>query len=431
MRVSAETQPPLAFAAPHPAPTGGLAAAWLPGAVGLSYGATALAGTVSLLYLTEIVHLPLGEVGAAMTAAGVTGMATGVAVGRLCDRVGARAVLATALAVDAAAVLALTAVDSIATCALTVCVLSAGTQTAYTARSALAAQVDPQDPSGLAARLYKSANIGFAAGLPLAGAVLADGHRSAYLTAFLAAAVVYIVAALCATRVHTAASVRSADIEQMRTHVWSDHRFLAVTFLCTIASLQYTVVEYGLPLWITRDTSAPRWTVAGSTLLSTLIVVLAQPAASRCVVGTRAAARAVAAASCAAALGTLALAAAAGHPRTPSTALVAAAAILLAAAEVGQVVGTLTLSYALAPDAAQGSYQGVFSLGPGLAASVGPLLLSTTVLTHGLPAWIALAAVIAAAGVSVPLVVLRQPVQSDARHGRTTAGDRELEGSRR
>ena len=430
MHVSAEAQPPLVLAVPRPTPSGGISAAWLPGAIGLSYGATAVAGTISLLYLTEIVHLPLGEVGAALTGAGVTGMVTGVAVGRLCDRAGARTVLALSLAVDAAAVLALTAVDSIATCALTVCILSAGTQTAYTARSALAAQVDPEDPAGLAARLYKSANIGFAAGLPFAGAVLADGHRAAYLTAFLAAAALYLVAALCAIRVRTgAATVEHANVDKQRTRVWSDHRFLAVTCLCTIASLQYTVVEYGLPLWITRDTSAPRWTVAGSTLLSTLIVVLAQPTASRRVVGTRAAARTVAAASCAAALGTLALAAAAGHTRTPSTALVAAAAVLLAAAEVGQIVGTLTLSYALAPDAAQGSYQGVFSLGPGLAASVGPLLLSTTVLTHGLPAWIALAAVIAAAGLSVPLLVLSRPAPPAARHGRET--DRELEGSRR
>jgi len=144
--------------------------------------------------------------------------------------------------------------------------------------------------------------------------------------------------------------------------------------------------------------------VAGAALVSTITVVLVQPLASKAIIGLRTAAWSVAAASIVAGIAMLALASAAGHSPGTSTAFIAAAAILLALAEVAQVVGTLTLAYTLAPGTAHGSYQGVFSLSPGLAFSAGPLLLSVTVLTHGLPAWAALAAVIALAGSSVPLV---------------------------
>ncbi|WP_328474916.1 hypothetical protein [Streptomyces sp. NBC_00448] len=99
-------------------------------------------------------------------------------------------------------------------------------------------------------------------------------------------------------------------------------------------------------------------------------------------------------------------AAAAAH-RTPS----AAAAILLTAVlfltlgEVTSQAGSWTLGYALAPDHAQGAYQGVFQTGISLTQALGPLAVTALVLPHGTGGWCALGAVFGAAALTLPAVV--------------------------
>lgn len=82
---------------------------------------------------------------------------------------------------------------------------------------------------------------------------------------------------------------------------------------------------------------------------------------------------------------------------------VVCAALLLAVfvhtlGEMAQAAGEFELSFALAPDHAQGQYQGVFTLGKGACTALAPALLTLLCIDWGQPGWLTLAALFLTAG---------------------------------
>lgn len=379
----------------------------LPGVCLTFYLGQGLAGTGALLYLTGPVHLSVGAVGGCMTAAGLLGLLAAVPAGRVCDRFGPKHVLAAALAAMAAATFGFLTVRTVPEALGVACLYSAACQSAYTSRGALAVFVAPDDPARLNAALYRAGNIGYALATPIIGAAAARGAASAYSSVLLGAAAVFTSAAVgCVlVRARRPVAVGAAPTRGQRAaRPLRDTRFLALTALYGVTSLQFMITEFALPLWVVDHTRAPRAMVGAAALISTVFVVAVQPTVSRRISSTRWAAGAMAASGIAAGAGCLVLAA--SHGRSPASAavLVLVGAVALAAAEVVQVVGAITLSYRLAPVSAVGAYQGVFSLGQGLAMAAGPVLLARTVLRPG-AGWAGVAVLLAAAGLLVPAVV--------------------------
>jgi MFS family permease len=360
--------------------------------------------TVSLLYLTGPRHLPVAALGACLTVAGFVGLGCAVPIGKLADRHPPQRVLCAALiAMAAAALIVLSAVETVAGALLAGCLYAVAWQGAYTARAALVADLAPHAPAELAARLYRLGNLGFAVSMPLAGAVVALGASGIYRCALAAAACCFLLAAAAAASVPVdpAGSAAQEAERAASARPWRDARYLAVTSLYAVTSLQFALFEFALPLWVVH-VGAPKWMVGASALLSTGTVALLQPSVSRKVTGIGAAGRAMATAGAGAGAACLLLAGADHHSPRTAAILVALGAILLAVAEVSQVVGSMTLSYALAPDGAHGVYQGFFNGGQTLAVAAGPMLLAHTVLAHGFAGWAALGSLLAAAGLAVP-----------------------------
>ena len=377
-----------------------------------------LAGTGALLYLTGPVRLSVGAVGACMTSAGLLGLVAAVPAGRVCDRVGPKRVFVGALAAMAVAAFGFLLVRTVAEALVVECVYSAACQSAYTARGALAAVVDADDPARLNASLYRAGNVGYALATPAIGGAAARGTVAAYVVVLVGAGAAFGGAAVGCVLVRARRSVVAVSLdgaadsvrERRATGPLRDTRFLALTALYAVTSLQFMITEFALPLWVVDHTRAPRIVVGVAALISTVLVVAVQPIASRRISSTGWAAWAMAASGIAAGAGCLALAASQGDGARSAAALVLVAAVALAAAEVVQVVGAITLSYRLAPSSAVGVYQGVFSLGQGLAMAAGPALLARTVLRPG-PGWPGAAVLLAAAGLLVPVVVGRGRVR--------------------
>jgi Major Facilitator Superfamily len=379
----------------------------LPGVCLAFYLGQGLAGTGALLYLAGPVHLSVGAVGACMTAAGLLGLLAAVPAGWVCDRFGPKRVFVAALAAMAVAAAGFLAVRTVPEALGVACLYSAACQSAYTSRGALAVFVAPDDPARLNASLYRAGNVGYALATPIIGAAAARGAASAYWAVLLGAAAVFGLAAVgCAfVRARRPVAVGASPARGERAgRPLRDTRFLALTGLYAVTSLQFMITEFALPLWVVDHTRAPRVMVGAAALISTVFVVAVQPTVSRRISSTRWAAGAMAASGIAAGAGCLALAA--SHGRSPASAavLLLVGAVALAAAEVVQVVGAITLSYRLAPVSAIGAYQGVFSLGQGLAMAAGPVLLARTVLRPG-AGWVGVAVLLAAAGLLVPAVV--------------------------
>ncbi|WP_225860879.1 MFS transporter [Streptomyces triticiradicis] len=81
--------------------------------------------TAGVLYFTEAVHLPAGQVGLGLGIAGLLALALGVAVGHLADRHGARGVYAAALVVQALATACFVLADGFRPFVLAVCAAAA------------------------------------------------------------------------------------------------------------------------------------------------------------------------------------------------------------------------------------------------------------------------------------------------------------------
>jgi MFS family permease len=379
----------------------------LPGLCLAFYLGQGLAGTGALLYLTGPVRLSVGAVGGCLTTAGALGLLAAVPAGWVCDRFGPKHVLAAALAAMAVAAFGFLAVRTVPEALGVACLYSAACQSAYTARGALAALVAPDDPARLNASLYRAGNVGYALATPIVGGAVARGTTTAYRFVLLGAAVAFALAAVACVLVRARRPAGSGVVQDHGrggVRPSRDPRFLALTALYAVTSLQFMITEFALPLWVVEHTRAPRAMVGAAALISTVVVVAVQPAASRRVSTVGRAAGAMAVSGIAAAAGCLALAASHGRDPASAAALVLVGAMALATAEVVQVVGAITLSYRLAPASAVGAYQGVFSLGQGVAMAAGPVLLARTVLRPG-AGWPALAALLALAGLLVPAAV--------------------------
>ena len=379
----------------------------LPGVCLAFYLGQGLAGTGALLYLAGPVHLSVGAVGGCMTAAGLLGLLAAVPAGRACDRFGPKHVLAAALAAMAAAALGFLAVRTVPEALGVACLYSAACQSAYTCRGALAVFVAPDDPARLNAALYRAGNVGYALATPIIGSAAARGTTTAYWFVLLGSAAAFAVAAVGCVLVRVRRPVTDGAAPtrgRPAARPLRDTRFLALTGLYAVTSLQFMITEFALPLWVVDHTRAPRVVVGAAALISTVFVVAVQPTASRRISSTRRAAGAMAASGIAAGAGCLALAASSGRSPVSAAVLVLVGAAALAAAEVVQVVGAITLSYRLAPSSAIGAYQGVFGLGQGLAMAAGPVVLARTVLRPG-AGWVGVAGLLAVAGLLVPAVV--------------------------
>ncbi|MEV4614596.1 MFS transporter [Kitasatospora sp. NPDC049258] len=363
--------------------------------------------TLGVLWFTRMLGFGAAQVGLGLTAAGVCGVLAGVPAGRAADRWGAKRVLVVLVAAEALGTAGYTLVDGYAAFVPLACLVATADRGSAAVRNALYADVLPAD-GRVAGRAYLRSvtNIGIALGACLAALVLQADTRGAYLAALLFDAVTFVaVAVLYAVLVPNPAPAGPAGPGPVAgagaNPALRNLPFLAVTALNAVLVLQFAMLEIGVPLWIVRETDAPRAMVAGSMLVNTVLVIALQVPATRGVAEPAGAARAfrhgglLVAASC----GVLALAH--GVPTTAAALLVVAGVGLQALGEVRGQAGTWSLSYDLAGEGAHGAYQGVFNTGQAAALMLGPALVTWLVIGHGLLGWLVLAGLFTAGGLAM------------------------------
>jgi hypothetical protein len=174
--------------------------------------------------------------------------------------------------------------------------------------------------------------------------------------------------------------------------------------------LHSSVLEIGLPLWIVRETSAPKALAAALFTFNTVVVVGLQVLAARAGEGVAAAARAYAwsAAALAAACG--AFAAAAGLGTAVAIVLLVAAVLFLSIGEVLATVGEWGTSLGLAPIRGQGRYLALFSTGSAAQIVFGPFLVTALIVHAGIGSWAILAGIFSFAGLAAWTAARTAPV---------------------
>lgn len=359
-----------------------------------------LLATAVVLYFTHVEGLGGGQVGLGLTVAGVFGLLVGVPVGHLADRRGPREVLVAILFCEAGAVAAYAITRSFAAFLVVASLVIMLNRAESAVRQGLMAQILPPDQRVRGRAVLRSVtNVGFAVGSAVAAIAIAIDTHAAYDALILGDALTYILAALLTLRLpHVAPQPPTTD-GGPRLIVLRDRPFLAVMGLIAIMTLHFSLLDVGIPLWV-GHTAAPRVTVAIVFVLNCVLVALLSVPMARGSDTIGGAARSAVVAAVLLAASCVVFALAAG----PSGAVAAAAVVVTAAVvecfgEMAQAASSWGLGFGLAPEHAQGQYQGMVSTGFSLATMVGPLLMAG-ITSAGTAGWLLFGALFLAAGLA-------------------------------
>ncbi|WP_158587967.1 MFS transporter [Actinomadura logoneensis] len=356
--------------------------------------------TVSALLFTRVVGLSPSQVGFALALGGVFGIVSGVPMGRVADRFGARPTVVALLAAEGVLILGYTVVHSFWAAVPLICGVTFLDRGASSVRNALVGQALPAElriPGRAFLRMATNGGVGV--GAALASVALVLDTPGAYRTMVVLDAVTFVAAALLLRRVPAERPARDAASGGRGFGALTDVPYLVITVLSGVLVLQQGILEVGVPLWVTRETHAPRLLVSACLVLNTSMIIALQVRMSRGAEDPRVAARACLRAGTLMAVGCVLFGLSRGSDPWTASLLVLGAMALQTLGEVLCAAGTWALSYELADERAHGVYQGVFNGGFAAGALLGPLVVTQTALRHGMAGWLVFGAVFLVAAV--------------------------------
>ncbi|BCK73867.1 MFS transporter [Streptomyces libani subsp. rufus] len=361
----------------------------------------------SALYFTRIIGLSPTQIGLGLTLAWAVGSVAGVPLGALADRRGPRGTAVLLALATSIAVASFLFIRSFVPFLLVMCLYATAQCGLAAARQALlAGLVDRAARTGVLAHLQSTLNAGLALGAALGGLALQYDTRKAYLAVFALDAVGFLICTAVLLLLPAVTPVPGRTGGEPRLAVLRDRPYAVVTFLNAVLLLRMPLLSLALPLWIVARTDAPSWLVSALFVLNTLGVMAFQVRMARSVTGLRTATRAVRhsglimLASCLA----FALSAAGMAPWGAGVVLVVGAVLQLIG-EMLQSAGSWQISFDLAPAHHVGQYQGFFGTGVPLARTLGPLLLTSLLVTWGVPGWLLLGALFLVTALGMGAVV--------------------------
>ncbi|WP_018351416.1 MFS transporter [Longispora albida] len=360
--------------------------------------------TISIIYFTKQIGLTATQVGLGMTIAAVAGMFSGVPAGYVADRAGPRGIAVLLGVIRSAFLLLYLAVDNFLFFVLVACAIAVFDAAGGAARGALLASVVPSEDRVKARAILRSVtNVGWVAGAAAAGVALHYNTWTAYAAMFVICAAASLASALLNLRIPAVAPIPRAA-SGPKLVVLRDRPYLSLAVLNGILCIHYGMLNVAVPLWVSERTNAPAWVIAGLAATNATVVVFLQIRASRGTADVDGAARAQRASGLLLLGGCLLYALAAGQPAWVAAAFLFAGALVHVVGELRQAAGSWGIAFGLAPDHAQGQYQGLYDTGFSLANIIAPALLTTVVIGWGFGGWLLFGVIFAVTGLAVPPV---------------------------
>ncbi|GHJ42883.1 MFS transporter [Catellatospora sp. TT07R-123] len=384
---------------PPPGPLRGYSVISLVAAIG-----TGAFVTGSAAFFINYVGLSAGQVGAGLTAAGLAGLVASVPAGVLGDRFGHQRVLIVLNLVRAAGFAGYLLAGSFwSFFALVTVIALADCSESPNRRAYLSAISSKEDRVRANAYNRTVFNIGFALGSAGAGVVLALRDPRLYALLAVACAAAYAVSTLVLLRL-PAARVPVAAGQAAPRAALRNAPFMAMALVAGAVYMHTQLLNVGLPLWVLQRTSAPPSLLAALMISNTVLVIVLQVRLSRGADTVGGSAQLSRRAGFALLGGCLLWGLSSGRPALPTAILLFAGMLLITLGEIYCSAANWGLSYALAPEHAQGEYLGAWSLAVQFMQALGPVLFAMPLLGLGLPAWLGIGALFAVAGLAtVPL----------------------------
>ncbi|MFF1797382.1 MFS transporter [Kitasatospora sp. NPDC058263] len=369
---------------------------------------TGVWAAASVLYFTFVTRLDARQVGLLLGVAAVAGIAGSPLAGQLAERFPVRGLLIGCHLVRIVTMGLLLVCDGFTALLAVMAVTSLGERAAKTLEMLFATRSTGERRSTYQALTRSAANAGYALGAGIAAVGLAVGTTDAYRALVLGNALSFAVTAALVWRtreprgggrVAARADTPGAPAQEPPPSPWRDRGYLRFVLLDIPMSLDDSVLNVGLPLWLVNHTSAPHALVPAFLAINTVLVVVLQLRVSARAEGPHRAAAAVTLYGVAMSAGCAVVALGTGGGAWSAAAALLVAAMLVTAAELMRSVSSWELAVSLAPERARASYLGVAGMAQSVQKSAGPLLLTGAVMAAGPAGWLTLGA--AVAGLSV------------------------------
>lgn len=374
--------------------------------VGVRFAAATGKGVLlsgSVVYFTLHVGLTAAEVGIGLSAAGFAALASSVVFGIVADRVRKRALLfAQFVAVAVGFGLYALVHDPLEFYILVMLISFFDTGMSPTEGAMIAALIPAEERVRLNATMRSVFNIGFSVGIGIA-AVAAISSRLLVLIP-LGSALLLGVAALLVTRLPADVPKPRPAVRPRRFGALRDLPYVGVVAVCAVLASHMTLLMVVLPLWTLDRTHVPHFVVPLFLVFNTVFVILLQVRASKgadTVMGAARIARRAGvwiAAGCGAVVITVYV-----HNVAVGVAAIIVAVLAMSMAEILQSSSAWGMAFGLAPESARAEYLGTFDLHLGTQNIIGPVVISSLVMSLGAWGWATIAAaVLLAAWAIVP-----------------------------
>lgn len=378
---------------------------------------TGLIMPLTALFFTRDVRLPTVAVGAGLSAAGFVGLAVSPLIGPVLGRFEARRVLIGCYVLSAGAYAAYPLARTVAAFVIVVTVAAVSNRLTQPARLGLARDLgdEPQDRLRLLAAIATVRNVGFGIGGLLTAVLLTTNSHWGYVAVALGNAASYVLVAVSLISLDAAGAPTEANAATGYRALWREHRFyFGLAALNAVLLLYDSILVIGLPLWITRATHASPSIAALLFTTNTVIVIGAQTRVSQAATSRQATARAYRRSGLCAAVACLLCAISGALALGPAILALFAAAVMLTGGELNASAAEWGASLTLAPGWIKGELLGLFGVGTAAQLALGPGVVTLAVLASGAGGWLALALVLAAAGLGAS--ALASHIPGHARH---------------
>ncbi|MFF2043723.1 MFS transporter [Kitasatospora sp. NPDC058170] len=359
--------------------------------------------SVAVLYFTRTVHIEADRVGLALSVGAVVGMLAAVPAGRLADSVGPRNTTVVLLCLMGVFVCGYPLVgDFTGLLAISALVLAVESSVDASVGALIAGLIPADERVTAVSYMRAAANLSVAIGAAAGAIGLYLDTHAAYLTLLFGAGALFVVAGIAYLSVPR---VEPAPAEEAEGPIWPvlrDAPFAAVALTNSVLIMNSGVLIVALPIWISEHTDAPAWLFPLVVIINAASVVFFQVRVSKGTEDVPGGARAMRISGFLLA-GCCALFALAGG-RSPWLAVLVLVlgAMIHVIGEMLHAAGSWSLSFGLAPDHAQGQYQGMFAMSTQLGSMITPVLATVLLTRFGASGWLVFAVLFAVTGALVP-----------------------------
>jgi MFS family permease len=360
--------------------------------------------TAMTLYAIKVAHLTAQNSGLALTIAGLVGLLAAMPMGALADRRGPRDITRLAMLLMAASAVGFVLFARDFVSYLIVATVQASALSAsVTADVALLRRVGGEEATTFRAQTQAVLNLGISLGVATCGVAIQLNTVNAYRALFLGQALTSLIGVAVLGRLPKFEPLPGAHEESVVAAL-KDRPFLAYTVLSGVMYMQYFVLALLLPVWIVYHTHAPRWSVSAFVIVNTVLVVLFQVRIGKTVQTIKQGGAVIRRAGVIFLVSCSAIGLATGIPAWAALLLLAGAVALHTYGELWHSSGTFALDFGLAPEHAQGQYQGLVGMGNGAGQALSPFVLIGLVLAGGRLGFVLLGAWFALLGLAAPAV---------------------------